>query len=117
MSEAPPFPVERLLEEAREGLVRVGPADLPALVEDRALVVDTRPVEQREPRRRRCPARSSWTATCSSRRLDPTRPDGCPGRVPDRRIVLVCNEGYSSSLAARTLQRLGLRSATDLVGG
>jgi len=29
----------------------------------------------------------------------------------------VCNEGYSSSLAAHTLQRLGLPQATDLVGG
>jgi rhodanese-related sulfurtransferase len=35
----------------------------------------------------------------------------------DRRIVLVCNEGYSSSLAAHTLQRLGLAYATDLRGG
>ncbi|HEU5038200.1 MAG TPA: rhodanese-like domain-containing protein, partial [Nocardioides sp.] len=32
-------------------------------------------------------------------------------------IVLVCNEGYSSSLAAHTLQQLGLPGATDLVGG
>jgi rhodanese-related sulfurtransferase len=36
---------------------------------------------------------------------------------PGRRIVVVCNEGYSSSLAARTLQQLGLSRATDLVGG
>ncbi len=36
---------------------------------------------------------------------------------PDRRIVLVCNEGYSSSLAAHTLQRIGLAKATDLCGG
>ena len=35
----------------------------------------------------------------------------------DRRIVLVCNEGYSSSLDAHTLQRIGLSNATDLRGG
>jgi rhodanese-related sulfurtransferase len=35
----------------------------------------------------------------------------------NRRIVLVCNEGYSSSLAAHTLQRIGLVNATDLRGG
>jgi rhodanese-related sulfurtransferase len=35
----------------------------------------------------------------------------------DRRFVIVCNEGYSSSLAAHTLQRLGLANATDLCGG
>jgi len=36
---------------------------------------------------------------------------------PGRPIVLVCNEGYASSLAAATLQQLGLRGATDLDGG
>jgi rhodanese-related sulfurtransferase len=34
-----------------------------------------------------------------------------------RRVIIVCNEGYSSSLAAATLQQLGLPHATDLVGG
>jgi rhodanese-related sulfurtransferase len=34
-----------------------------------------------------------------------------------RRVIVVCNEGYSSSLAAATLQQLGLHRATDLVGG
>ena len=36
---------------------------------------------------------------------------------PGRRVILVCNEGYSSSLAAASLQQLGLRGTTDLVGG
>ena len=36
---------------------------------------------------------------------------------PNTRFIIVCNEGYSSSLAAATLQQLGLRFATDLVGG
>ncbi len=51
-------------------------------------------------------------------RLDPSSPHRLPESTDlDRRIVLVCNEGYSSSLAAETLQRIGLRNATDLVGG
>ena len=51
-------------------------------------------------------------------RLDPSSPHRLPiAGDPLRRIVLVCNEGYSSSLAARTLQRLGLVNATDLCGG
>jgi rhodanese-related sulfurtransferase len=51
-------------------------------------------------------------------RLDPTSPDHIPDvENRQRRIILVCNEGYSSSLAAATLQDLGLRFATDLVGG
>ncbi|GGB31929.1 hypothetical protein GCM10011492_23270 [Flexivirga endophytica] len=51
-------------------------------------------------------------------RLDPTSGaamDGAPGF--DDVIVVVCNEGYSSSIAARDLQRLGFRRATDLIGG
>ena len=35
----------------------------------------------------------------------------------DRRVIVVCNEGYSSSLAVHTLRRLGLSIATDLEGG
>ncbi|MBY8853916.1 rhodanese-like domain-containing protein, partial [Saccharothrix sp. MB29] len=35
----------------------------------------------------------------------------------DTTVVVFCNEGYSSSLAARDLQRVGLPKATDLVGG
>jgi rhodanese-related sulfurtransferase len=51
-------------------------------------------------------------------RLDPTSPDRIPEATDvGRRIIVVCNEGYSSSLAAATLQQLGLRRATDLVGG
>lgn len=49
-------------------------------------------------------------------------PGGYFSRLPiatdaDARFIIVCNEGYSSSLAAATLQEVGLRSATDLIGG
>ena len=51
-------------------------------------------------------------------RLDPSSPHRIAGAGDaDRRIMIVCNEGYSSSLAAHTLQRLGLPHATDLIGG
>jgi len=51
-------------------------------------------------------------------RLDPTSPFRIPAATdPDRQIVLVCNEGYASSLAAASLQQLGLWRATDLDGG
>ena len=51
-------------------------------------------------------------------RLDPTSPDRLPEcDDAERRIVLVCNEGYASVLAAESLRTLGLRRATDLVGG
>jgi rhodanese-related sulfurtransferase len=51
-------------------------------------------------------------------RLDPTSPHRIAGADdPDRHIVLVCDEGYASSLAAASLQLIGLRRATDLDGG
>ena len=51
-------------------------------------------------------------------RLDPTSADRIVEATgAEREIVLVCDEGYASSLAAATLQRLGLRNATDLDGG
>ena len=65
-----------------------------------------------------CRARSSSTATCSSgASTRPARTAWPSSDDPDRHIVLVCNEGYSSSLAAITLQQLGLPRATDLAGG
>jgi rhodanese-related sulfurtransferase len=105
-----------LLAEAREGLDRVDPADLAAEVAAGALVVDIRPVEQRS-RDGELPGALVIDRNVLEWRLDPTSPHCIPQTAPDRRIVLVCNEGYSSSLAARTLRDLGLSRATDLVGG
>jgi rhodanese-related sulfurtransferase len=51
-------------------------------------------------------------------RLDPTSPDRIAEvRGAEQTVVVICNEGYASSLAAAALQRLGLRNATDLDGG
>jgi rhodanese-related sulfurtransferase len=51
-------------------------------------------------------------------RLDPTSPDRLEGMDdPSRRIVIVCDEGYASSLAAAALRDLGLTDVTDLAGG
>ena len=109
--------IARLLEESQRGLDRVEPADLDAVTASGALVVDVRPVEQRL-RDGELPGALVVDRNVLEWRLDPTSPYRLPGMDdPDRRIVLVCHEGYSSSLAARTLQQLGLRRATDLAGG
>src|SRR5262249_48144632 len=50
-------------------------------------------------------------------RLDPTSAHRIAEATPDRRVVVVCNEGYASSLAAATLRDLGVSRATDLDGG
>ena len=107
--------IDRLLEEARRDLDRVSPEDLDREVAEGALIVDIRPVEQR--------ARDGelTSAVVVDRnvlewRLDPTSPHRIPEADTERRVIVVCNEGYQSSLAAATLRRLGV-DATDLVGG
>jgi rhodanese-related sulfurtransferase len=51
-------------------------------------------------------------------RLDPTSPNRLPAVTgDDQHVVIVCNEGYASSLAAATLRDLGLTNVTDLDGG
>ncbi|MBT8161941.1 MULTISPECIES: rhodanese-like domain-containing protein [Arthrobacter] len=109
--------IEELLLESRAGLERVHPADLEREMTAGALVVDTRPVEQRE-RDGDLPGAVVIDRNVLEWRLDPSSPHRLPfAGDPTRRIVIVCNEGYSSSLAAHTLQRLGLTRATDLIGG
>jgi rhodanese-related sulfurtransferase len=112
-----PANIDVLLENARRGLDRIQPADLERELAAGALVVDTRPVDQRR-RDGDLPGAVIIDRNVLEWRLDPT----CPYRVPeadnaDMRIIIVCNEGFSSSLAAATLQQLGLHRATDLVGG
>lgn len=81
------------------------------------MVVDTRPSEQRT-RDGELAGAVVIDRNVLEWRLDPTSPDRLdPDMDPQRRIIIVCNEGYSSSLAARTLRQLGLSRATDLVGG
>jgi rhodanese-related sulfurtransferase len=109
--------VDALLAAVRAGVERVTADRLAAEVAAGALVVDIRPSEQRT-RDGALPGAVVVDRNVLEWRLDPT----CPHRLADapaadRRIVLVCNEGYSSSLAAESLRRLGLVGATDLVGG
>lgn len=96
---------------------RVRPDDLGAEVAAGAFVVDIRPVEQRD-RDGLLPGAVVVDRNVLEWRLDPSSPYRLDGMDdPDRRIIIVCNEGYGSSLAARTLRSLGLRRATDLEGG
>jgi rhodanese-related sulfurtransferase len=109
--------IDMLLEHARSGLDRVEAADLADEVSAGAVVVDIRPVEQRD-RDGALPDAVVVDRNVLEWRLDPTSPHRLPVATDtDVRFILVCNEGYSSSLAAATLRDLGLRRATDLVGG
>ena len=109
--------VDRLLEDARRDLDRVEPEQLAAEVAAGALVVDIRPSETRVPEGE-LPGALVVDRNVLEWRLDPTAEDRLPeADDPDRRVIVVCNEGYASSLAAETLRRMGLSRATDLVGG
>ena len=109
--------IDELLERARANLARVTPAEAAAAVAERnALLLDIRADSQRAADgtvpQARFVARNvlEW-------RLDPA----CEHRDPElasyeRPVILMCNEGYQSSLAAATLRELGV-DATDMVGG
>jgi rhodanese-related sulfurtransferase len=109
--------IDELLTDARSRLHRVQAEELAAANADGALVVDIRPVDQRK-RDGGIPGAIVIDRNVLEWRLDPASPH-CISEVTDHncRIILVCNEGYSSSLAAATLQELGLHRATDLIGG
>jgi len=110
--------IDQVLAEARRALPRrPTTAELPSLRARGALIVDIRPVEQRQ-RDGELPGAVVIDRNVLEWRLDPTSPHRIAAMTDaDREIVLVCNEGYASSLAAAGLQRLGLRRATDLDGG
>src|SRR4051812_4692156 len=114
--EEPVAAVERLLAEAREGLDRVAAQDLEAEMAAGALVVDIRPVEQRT-RDGELPGALVVPRNVLEWRLDPTSPHRLREAEAGRRVIVVCDEGYASSLAAATLRQLGLDDATDLAGG
>jgi rhodanese-related sulfurtransferase len=112
-----PVAIDALLEAARQGIDRVQPADLASEIAAGAVVVDTRPIEQRR-RDGELPGALIIDRNVLEWRLDPSSPDHISAVThASRRIIVVCDEGYSSSLAAATLRQLGLERASDLVGG
>jgi rhodanese-related sulfurtransferase len=108
--------IDELLAAARETIDRIPAEDLAAEQANGAVVVDTRPIDQRD-RDGALPGALVIDRNVLEWRLVPSSPDRIVDIGEDQRVIIVCNEGYSSSLAAATLRRLGLRGASDLVGG
>lgn len=107
--------IDRLLSAARAELRRVEPDDLDRETAAGALVVDIRPEANRRDEGELAAA-VVVERTVLEWRLDPTSPHRIPEAEAGRRVIIVCNEGYASSLAAATLRQLGV-DATDLIGG
>lgn len=107
--------IDDLLAASRSQLDRVRAGDLDAELAAGTLVVDIRPSEQRI-RDGELPGAVVIDRNVLEWRLDPASPHRIPEAQRRTRVIVVCNEGYSSSLAAATLREFGL-DATDLEGG
>jgi rhodanese-related sulfurtransferase len=100
-----------------KGLDRIEAAQAAAELEEGALLVDTRPADQRA-EDGEIPGATVIDRNVLEWRLDPASPSRiAPACGYDIRVIVICNEGYSSSLAAATLKNLGLVNATDVIGG
>jgi rhodanese-related sulfurtransferase len=114
----PNLTADALLERARTSLERISPADAwEALSAGRITLVDTRCAELRAAAGV-VPGSVHAPLSVLYWRADPASPHHDP-RVSQsgRRLVLLCADGYSSSIAAATLQELGHATATDVDGG
>ncbi|MBF5000847.1 rhodanese-like domain-containing protein [Nocardia sp. BSTN01] len=107
---------EDLLARARAGLNRVKPVTAAHRAAEGALVVDIRPYADRLAEGE-IPGAVVVERIVLEWRLDPGGAHRLPDLTSDTEVIIVCNEGYASSLAAADAQRLGLGRATDLIGG
>lgn len=119
MSASAPGPgIDALLEEVRAGLDRVEAEQAYEAARDgEALLVDIRYAALRE-RDGLIPGALVVERNELEWRLDPRGSHRVPEATShDLRVVVICNEGYASSLAALSLRQVGLPRATDLIGG
>jgi rhodanese-related sulfurtransferase len=110
-------PVGEILAQARGRLKRLGPQQAHDAMQAGALLVDIRPQAQRAAEGE-LPGALLVERNVLEWRLDPASDARLPEAGDYRRpVIVVCSEGYASSLAAASLQDLGLVNATDLAGG
>lgn len=109
--------IDDMLFRAREGLQRLQPEQVGDELAAGAVLVDIRPTAQRA-------AEGELSAALVLERnvlewrCDPASDARVSEAVDhDVRWIILCSQGYTSSLAAASLQQLGLHRATDVVGG
>lgn len=109
--------IDAILAAARARLRRIEPADVPAALSRGAILVDIRPAAQRAAEGD-VPGARVIERNVLEWRCDPTSEACLPEAVGDDvEWVVLCSQGYTSSLAAAALLDLGLHRATDVVGG
>lgn len=107
--------INEYLASARSRIDRVLPDYLDEEMDAGALVVDIRPEADRE-RFGELDGAVVIDRNVLEWRLSPSSEDRTYD-VADRRVILFCNDGYASSLAAASLRDVGVDNASDLVGG
>jgi len=109
--------IQDMLAEARSHLIRLWPAEAAAAASEGALLVDIRSQDHRL-KEGTVLGSINLPLSVLEWRVDPNSGYQNPaiGSFDDH-LVLICREGYSSSLAARRLQQLGFWRATDVIGG
>jgi rhodanese-related sulfurtransferase len=109
--------VDRVLARARLGLHRATAAQAQRIHEEGGLLIDIRPAAQRA-EFGEIPGALIVERNNLEWRFDPEGSHRLPEAAdPNRPVVIFCQEGYASSLAASSLQELGLTAVTDLEGG
>jgi rhodanese-related sulfurtransferase len=108
--------INTVLTTARARLERVSPRDAYAAASAGALLVDIRPQINRRTEGE-LPGALVIDRNVLEWRLDPASDARIEQAAYDAWVVLFCNEGYASSLAATSLQDLGISAATDMIGG
>ncbi len=111
-----PRSITEVLEDARRRLDRLTPAEAERATQDGAVVVDIRPAAQRAAEGE-LPGALVIERNVLEWRFDPTSDARLSIAAYDLPVVVLCSEGYTSSLAAAALQELGITRATDVVGG
>jgi len=106
-----------MLAAARDEIERLMPAEVRTALEEGAIVIDLRCRDERGDTGV-IPGSVTVGRSVLEWRCDPSSPWADPAVArPDARVILVCADGYSSSLAAASLRRLGFDRAGDLIGG
>ncbi len=109
--------IEEILAASRARLIRLTPPEAFAEVSAGGVLIDIRPAAQRADEGE-IPGSAVVERNHLEWRLDPA----CDARLPwvtgyDHRVIVICQDGYTSSLAAAALHDLGLHRATDVIGG
>jgi rhodanese-related sulfurtransferase len=107
--------IHDLIEDARSHLARVEPHEALAAMSEGAVLIDTRSSDDVR-RAGSIPGALNIPLSVLEWRVDSASGSHDPA-VGDGRIILLCAQGFSSSLAARRLQELGFDDATDVIGG